>query len=350
MNRKQLIIITVIAFFVGAAGSIILGRLILPSLATVRGMSWVNRLVSNAPIVVNRREEVQFTEGVDLSDLVKRASNITVNIYAKGEANFLGNGIVVTSDGLIFTATEVIGSRSEVRVGLNDGSLHDALVHATDPKSNLAILTIEANNLSTTQFDNAANLPPGQRVVVLGQGNAEFVRSFNTGFVTSSVSNSSSLTQVYSSETFTQTIGINVPTGREFVGGPVLALNGRVIGMVTADRILIAENLQTALNSYLKSGKISRPYFGISYLNLSASLAEVKGLAKPGALVVAVNRGSPAEKAGLRPNDLIVEIDGQGLDRMSLERVLNQRGLGAMKLKVIRADQQLDLTAILTEK
>src|SRR3989338_3919962 len=135
MNRKQLIIITVIAFFVGAAGSIILGRLILPSLATVRGMSWVNRLVSNAPIVVNRREEVQFTEGVDLSDLVKRASNITVNIYAKGEANFLGNGIVVTSDGLIFTATEVIGSRSAGRLGLKNGGFHDGPGAAPHPKN-----------------------------------------------------------------------------------------------------------------------------------------------------------------------------------------------------------------------
>src|SRR3989344_5020849 len=109
MNRKQLTIIILIAFFVGALGSILLGRFTLPYLSRYQGLSWLSKLSTTSPIVINRREEVHLNEGANLIDLAKQAGNYTVSFYKGVLPNykFVGNGIIMSSDGLIFTTKEV---------------------------------------------------------------------------------------------------------------------------------------------------------------------------------------------------------------------------------------------------
>ncbi len=242
MIKKQWIYFLLIAFFVGALGSIILGRLVLPYLATFRNLSFLNKLSSSSPIVVNRTQEVQLNEGVNLIDLVKEAGNFTVSVY-DSKNNFLGNGLVMTSDGLIFTSSAVIQKQIQFLVVTNDGQKFPATIKNKDSKSGLIVLSISSANLRTGQFDNASSLQPGHRVIYMGRGNVKFEHEVLAGFITQSLANQLADKQISSDAVITS----------DYFGGPIVNLSGHVVGLVIDNKKnIISEDLQTFLNDYLK--------------------------------------------------------------------------------------------------
>ncbi len=345
MNKKQLFNIILIAFFVGALGSIFLGRFFIPWTASVTGWESLNKLVSSSPIVINRTTEVQLNEGVNLIELSKQAANTTVSIYQND--SFRGLGIIMSSDGLIFTSRSVIGNNTEVTVADSDGKLYKGLVRATDPKSDLAIVTIEAHGLATVSFASSLDLKAGQRVITLGIANRALERELSSGLVTNSVLNNKYLGQTFSSEKLSDSFATDIVLHSNHAGAPLLNLDGRLIGMFANDRheIMIAESLQTALNSYLQNGKIIRPKLGIQYFTASALQASINKYNRAGILILSVDKASAAAEAGLVVNDLIYEVNGTGLDNASFEQILNQSNPTAqLKLKLIRAGKEMELT------
>lgn len=348
MNRKQLISVTLIAFFVGAVGSIAVSRFLIPYTASVTGWQALNKLVTSSPIVVNRREEIFLNDGVNLIELAKQAGNFTVTLYSK-DANptFLGNGIILTSDGLIFTSKTILAGKTELVVLTNNGNSYKASVRAVDPKSDLAAITINEKNLNTPTFASSLDLQVGQRVLTIGESNTAFTRSFMQGYVINSATNyKSSLWRTYSTEVledfFETDAAIN--TGR-FAGSPLINLEGKLVGMVTASaaqKIVTAENLQTALASYLADGKIVRPRLGLSYFQLSKSLATLRGFNRSGILVAQTNAASPAAGKFLT-NDLIFEVDGQNVENQSFEQLINRHAIGEIKLKLLRNDKEMEV-------
>lgn len=354
MTKKQIIIFVLLAFFAGAFGSILIGRFVVPYLASFPSLTMLSRLQTNAPIVINRKEEVYLNDGANLIDLAKQAANYTLNLYA-GVApsyKFVGNGIIVTSDGLIVSNKEVIGTQTELIAILNDGRNFKALVRATDPKSELAVLSIDAKDLSMAQFANAWDLQAGQRVIAIGKGGREFMRQFTNGFISRSVASNSYMSKSYNSEIFEENFESSAVLSADFSGGPILNLQGKVVGMSAngSGKILIAENLESGLDSYLNSKKITRPSLGIKYFALSDSAAKLLGFDWGGALVSDVFAGSPAKKSGILINDLIEKIDGQQVKVTSLELILNKHEIGDMKVSIKRGRQQLELTVRLEEK
>lgn len=349
MNKKQIISIVLIAFFVGAVGSIFFGRFLIPFLATIKGLERLNDLASTSPIVINRTQEVQLNEGVNLINLSKQAANFTVTVYSP-EANpsFLGNGIIVTSDGLIFISKTIIQRYSELVVVLNNGAAYKALVRAVDPKSDIAAITIEEKNLNTASFADSMPLEAGQRVLILGESYTPFTRSLAQGFVTNGVLNASLVAwRVFSSEVLENSFEIDadVNTGR-FIGSPIVGLQGKVIGMVTGStiqKIVISENLQSALDSYLSNGKIVRPKLGLSYFNLSKTSAAMRALDRAGILVVKADDPGPAAQI-LLPNDLIFEVDGQNLENKSFEQIIQRHAVGDVKFKLLRNGKEMEVT------
>lgn len=350
MNGKSWIKVILVALIVGGIGSILLGRFLIPYLATFPGLSGLNKLVSNSPIIVNRREEVQLNEGINLMELTRQSGNVTVNILSN-EGNFLGNGIVISSDGMIFTTEQVVKDQKEVRVVFNNGQVLQGLVRAADPKSDLLVVTANAQGLAVAQLEDAKNLQAGQRVFTLGRSNEEFVHKFATGFVTNPISNSVNFELVRNSEVFSEQLGTDIEYDAEMVGGPVFNLQGRVVGMVSgANQYILAENMQTALSVYLGTGKITRSYLGLRYTTLPSSLATFLGQTRGGIGVLGTEKGSPAEKAGLLANDLIIEADGKDLTQESFEQILNRYAPGPLHLKIVRGGKTLDLVAELTER
>jgi S1-C subfamily serine protease len=241
MNRKQVLVVLLIAFFIGGIGGVVMGRFFIPQIASVTKWNWLNSLITTSPIVINRTTEVQLNEGVNLIDLGKQAGNLTVSI-SDPAGNFLGNGIIVSSDGLIFTSTNVLGKQTQPTVMINDGKKFAATVQTKDSKSGVGVLKIQASGLTTAQFDNAANLQAAQRVVFIGRGNVAFQHEVISALVTQSLAN----------QTGEKKITTDGVIGVDYAGGPIINLSGRVVGLVVdGNQNITAENLQTALNTYL---------------------------------------------------------------------------------------------------
>jgi len=349
MNTKFIIVIVLIAFFVGALGSITFDRLVIPRLSLLPHLSWLGKFSSTSPIIVTRREEVVLNEGANLIDLSKQISNSTVSIFEK-QANpfFLGNGIIMTSDGIIFTPKSVVGSRNEVLVVLNDGTKYAGLVRALDPKQDLAVVSIPAKNLNVVSFAEGLKLKAGQRILTIGESYKEFIRSFSAGFVINASDNATASpgrtfsTEVLEDTFETDAAGTN--SGR-FLGSPIINLDGKLVGMAAGtgvQKIIVAENLEPALSSYLSTGKITRPKMGLVYFRLTKTTAVLRGLPQAGALVLKTDEGSPASSK-LLPNDLIFEVDGQKLENASLEQLINKHSIGEVKLKLLRNQQEVEV-------
>lgn len=241
MNRKQLAIVTLIAFFVGALGSIAIGRFTIPYLATFKSLSFLGKISSASPIVINRTQEVQLNEGVNLIDLIKQAGNITVTIYGSNN-NFLGNGLIMTSDGLVFTSSDILQKQTQFVVMINDGQKYPAMRSDKIALKGLAALTIQASGLATSQFDAASGLLPGHRVIYMGKSNVKFEHEAISGMVTQSLANQTENKQVVS----------DVILNQDYFGGPIVNLSGHVVGLVVnALKNIISEDLQSALTQYL---------------------------------------------------------------------------------------------------
>jgi serine protease Do len=329
-----------IAFIVGGMASVAFDRVLIPALANIPGLSGLRRLTTDSPIVINRREQVQIDQGVNLNELAKQAGSFTVSIYTGKDAalKLAGSGIVLTSDGVIMTSKNILGEAKDATVVLNDGHAYPALVRALDRKSPVAVLTIIANNLNVAQFEDAKNLAMGERIFALGKTAAEFTREFTTGSVTKTMAQGASLDQAHSTELLGETFGSSVNFGADFVGGPIINVQGRVVGIVAdaAGGVIGSEGLNQDLSVYLATGKITKPYAGVTYLNFSKTLAQLKGYTAPGALVTALADDSPAKKAGLKTGDYVVSVDGSAIENTSFERLINRHAPGNVKLSAVR--------------
>jgi S1-C subfamily serine protease len=349
MTRKTIIWFIILAFFIGAAGSVVFNRIIFPKLSTVRGLGWIGKLQSSSPVVINRREEVRLNEGVNLIELTKQAQTVVVSIFSTGpNSKLLGNGVIVTSDGAIFTTKSVVADNTQVTVVSNDGTTYSGLVRATDRKSPLAVVSIEARDLPVAQFSDARNMQTAQRVFALGQTTQEFTRQFTSGLVTRTVTNQIDFARVLSTETFEDTMTTDADLSADFIGGPVVNLQGLIVGIVSGSsgQILPAEAIDGAVRSYLEQGKITRPYIGMTYVMIGKNLAKVRSLPSGGAQVVAMEAASPAVKSGLLAGDIITEINSQKVDTSTFEQIVLQQGAQQLRLHVRRGSQEMDLTLV----
>jgi serine protease Do len=238
-----------------------------------------------------------------------------------------GTGFIISADGYVVTNKHVVADmEAEYTVLTNDEKKYPAKVLARDPLNDLAVLKIEAKNLATLELGDSSKLKPGQTVVAIGNALGEFRNTVSTGVI-SGLSRSITAGGAGFSENLTGVIQTDASINPGNSGGPLLNIAGQVIGINTA----IAQGAQNigfaipinevknTIDSVKKTGKISRPWLGLRYQLINQELAEVNKLPVDyGALVVrgekptdlAVIPGSPADKAGIAENDIVLEIDG----------------------------------------
>ncbi|OGF24176.1 hypothetical protein A3H09_02520 [Candidatus Falkowbacteria bacterium RIFCSPLOWO2_12_FULL_45_13] len=239
-----------------------------------------------------------------------------------------GSGFVITPDGFIVTNKHVIiDAEADYTVLMNDGKKYAAKVIGQDPIIDLAVLKINAANLPTVELGDSANLKVGQTVIAIGNALGEFRNTVSTGVVSGLARSVTAGSFGAAAEQLVNLIQTDASINPGNSGGPLLNIAGQVIGINSA----MAQNAQNigfaipinevknTIESIKKNGRIIRPWLGVRYVIINQAMAQANKLSVDyGALIVrdqnqtelAVIPGSPADKAGLVENDIILEING----------------------------------------
>jgi len=285
-----------------------------------------------------------------------------------------GTGFFVSQDGLILTNKHVVAdTEAEYSVIMNDGRKFEAKVLARDPFLDVAILKVKLpagkkGNFKFLPLGDANGLKIGQTVIAIGNALGEFQNTVSAGIVSGlhrKVRASGGLSGPEDLQGLIQT-DASINPGNS--GGPLLDLDGKVVGINTA-MARAAENVGFALPINIAKrdiadakefNEVKYPFMGIRYRLVDAKLAKEKGLSVDyGLLLVkgekgepAVVKGGPADKAGLKEGDVLLELNGTKLDKSdSLSLILSKLRVGdSVKLKVLRDGKKIDLTMTLEER
>lgn len=279
-----------------------------------------------------------------------------------------GSGFFVSGDGLILTNRHVVSDeRASYTVLTSDGKRHEAKVLARDPVNDLAIIKVEVKDAPKLELADSGKVEIGQRVIAIGYSLGQYQNTVTTGVV-SGIGRSIVAGSLEGEEQLEGVIQTDAAINPGNSGGPLLNVAGQVIGINTAiDRegqlvgfAIPSSDAARALESFRKTGRITRPFLGVRYLMVTEVLATAQGLPKDyGALVVrgeqltdfAVVPGSPADKAGIVENDIILEVNGQRVDPdHTLARLLKPLAPNdTVTLKVYHRGEEKVLTVVLTE-
>jgi serine protease Do len=281
-----------------------------------------------------------------------------------------GSGFIVTAEGLVVTNKHVISDpNADYTVMTSDQKKYDAKVQAIDPTNDIGILKINGSNLPVLELGDSAGLQIGQTVIAIGNSLGEFRNTVSKGVISGLKRNVNAGSGFGQSELLSQVIQTDAAINPGNSGGPLLDIQGKVIGVNVA-MAQGAENIGFALPidivkkdiaSVKSSGKITQPYIGVRYLPIDQQIQKDNNLPFDyGALVVrgqnvtdfAVVPGSPADKAGIMENDIILEVNGTKVNAdHPLANLLGQFGVGeTISLKVWHKGNTSDVKVTLEER
>lgn len=231
----------------------------------------------------------------------------------------LGSGFLISSDGYILTNNHMVGDAKKVEIELGDGRKFTAKIIGTDPDSDIAVVKIDAENLPYLELGDSDALQVGEWVVAIGNP-LGFSHTVTAGIV-SAKGRSVGLADI---ENFIQT---DAAINRGNSGGPLLNLDGKVVGINTAIvgatgniGIGFAIPINMAKHAYkqLREGKsVERGFIGVQFEQLTPEMAASLSLPEDtkGVTVSMVVKDSPAEEAGLKVYDVIVEFEGRPVEK-----------------------------------
>ena len=266
-----------------------------------------------------------------------------------------GSGFFVSSDGLIVTNKHVVDQTdAEYTVLTNDGKKHPATVVARDPVLDIALIKIIGSGYPYLTLGNSDSLDVGQSVIAIGNALGEFRNTVSVGVVSGLARSITAGDESGNSETLDHVIQTDAAINPGNSGGPLLDLSGEVIGVNVAVAqgsqsigfALPIDSVESAIDSVKTTGRIIRPYLGIRYVSINSDLKNKNNLTVDyGVLVkagqnadeLAVIPGSPADKAGIVENDIILEVDGTKLDDTNnLADIIRQKKVGdVISLKIL---------------
>ena len=268
-----------------------------------------------------------------------------------------GSGFIFTPDGYVMTNSHVVHGAKQIKVTTNDGRQMQAELIGDDPDTDLATIRVVANGLPTAPLGDSQRIRVGQLVVAIG--NPYGFQCTVTAGVVSALGRS---LRTRSGRLIDNVVQTDAALNPGNSGGPLVNSRGEVIGVNTAT-IMPAQGLcfAIAINSaklvaghLLRDGRMVRAYIGMAGQNteLQRRVTRFHGLAvTSGVTVAALEPGSPAAQAGLRPGDVIVGLDGQpiaGID--DLQRLLTAHRVGVrLGMTLLRGAEKLDLAIVPAE-
>lgn len=270
-----------------------------------------------------------------------------------------GSGGILTPDGLIFTNNHVVEGARKITVAMPppDSRTFQAQLVGRDPATDLAIIKVNASNLPTLKLGRSTDTRVGDWVVAIGNALALEGGPTVTVGVVSAMGRSIRGSQGPDLQDLIQTDAAINPGNS---GGPLVNLRGEVIGINTAilanaqglGFAIAADGAKPILDQLMTRGRVSRAWMGVSVATVTPALAIQNGLAtNQGVFVADVVRSSPAERAGLKVNDVIVAIDGQDLPtaRALTDFLLRKHPGDAIKLDLFRGQSKLSLNLTLSD-
>jgi serine protease Do len=394
-ERSQLIsTVIVLSFIFGVGGSVI-------------GSTYLAPLYQKAQQTVADRVDdvkvVQVDEQSAVVDVVKRASPAVVSIIVSKDLNKIpgyssspfdfgpfgfdpffqsrdqedsdqpnvqeiggGTGFLITEDGVIATNKHVVDdAEASYTVLTTDGKKYEATVLSRDPVNDLALVKIQGSNFSTLSLGDSTKVELGQRVIAIGNSLAQYQNTVTTGVV-SGIGRTITASGSSGSEQLEGVIQTDAAINPGNSGGPLLDIGGSVIGINTAidaqgqlvGFAIPVEDLKNDLDSFRKFGRIVKPFLGVRYVLINQTIKEENKLTVDyGALVTsgtnqpAVVANSAAAKAGIKEDDIILEINGQKIDQdHSLAGLLkNYDPNDVVKMKILSGGQEKEVTVTLGE-
>jgi serine protease Do len=278
-----------------------------------------------------------------------------------------GSGFIVKTDGYILTNNHVIAGADKIRVILDDKREFDAELVGTDRETEVAVIKVDAKNLPAMKLGDSDKLQVGEMVLAIGN---PFGLSHT---VTNGIVSGTSRSNVLDEVTYQDFIQTDAPINPGNSGGPLVNIRGEVIGINTAIALATTASgmpirgnvgvgfaipINMALNvmdQLIEKGKVVRGYLGIQMQlgSISSDMAERYGLDEPaGSLILEVHSDTPAEDAGLKKGDLIIEFNGEIIeDNSHLQKLVAAIAPGeTVEVKVIRNRKEKEFKVKLGER
>ena len=271
------------------------------------------------------------------------------------QSQSLGSGFIISQDGYILTNAHVVETADEINVKLTDKREFKAKVIGADRRTDVALIKIEASGLPAVRFGDPAKLRVGEWVLAIGSPFG-FENTVTAGIVSAK---GRSLPQ----ENYVPFIQTDVAVNPGNSGGPLFNLRGEVVGINSqiysksggfmglsfAIPIDVANDIAQQLRT---TGKVTRGRIGVVIQPLTKELADGFGLARPqGALVNSVEKGGPADKAGIEPGDVILRFNGKVVaSSEDLPRIVGATRPGAKAtMQVWRNKESRDVQVVVAE-
>ena len=292
----------------------------------------------------------QFPPGSPFEDMFKEFYRPT-----ERKATTLGSGFIIDKKGIVVTNNHVIEGAEDIIVSVNGSTEYKAKVIGKDPYMDIAVLKIESEKkFIPVSFGDSDKARIGDWVIAIGNPYG-FGGTVTSGII-SSRNRDIGLTRY---DDFIQTdASINIGNS----GGPLFNLDGEVIGINTAiiapgqsgsigiGFAIPSNSASNVISQLLEFGETKRGWLGVRIQEVTKEIAEVEKLEKPeGALVASVSENSPANKAGIKAGDIILEFDGKRVDTMrTLPKLVAQSKVGKrVKLKIWRNQKLISKNVLL---
>src|SRR5690349_8257008 len=262
----------------------------------------------------------------------------------------LGSGVIVSSEGYILTNQHVVDGADQIEIALADGRTTNAKVIGVDPETDLAVLKVNMTNLPTITLGRMDQTRVGD--VVLAIGNPFGVgQTVTMGIVSALGRNHLGI------NTFENFIQTDAPINPGNSGGALVDVNGNLLGINTAiysrtggslgiGFAIPVTTVKTVMESIIKTGQVVRGWIGVEPQDITPELAESFGSnRKSGTIIAGVLRNGPADRAGIRPGDIRVEVNGHAVqDTTDMLNVIAQLETGkSARMKVLRRNEEANL-------
>jgi len=281
-----------------------------------------------------------------------------------------GSGFIVSSSGMIVTNKHVASDQSaDYTVITNEGKEYPAKILAIDPNKDISVIKIEGENFPTLEFGESGNLKVGQTVIAIGNSLGKFSNSVSKGIISGLQRDVTAGSGFGQTEQLTNIIQTDAAINPGNSGGPLLDISGKVIGVNVAmaqgaENVAFSipvDQIKKIVAQVKDTGKISTPFLGIRSVQIDEEIQKENNLPFAyGAIVTrgtkvsdfAVIPGSPADKAGIMENDIILEINGTKIDNKNqTTNLVSSYNVGdTITLKIWRKGEIKDIKVILEER